>query len=126
MGFVCGVERVCEGEPGAECFVVGRLDAYIMGFECCGTSKERDVRKVRALGEFVKRQPKISRARSYFSGMSYCGKKGRLRLCIKRSLIRAQRQVSDDRQRDCYSKVVLTVLAQRALLRAVLRACKYN
>jgi hypothetical protein len=39
---VRSVERVCEGEPGAECFVVGRLDAYIMGFKRCGTSKEKD------------------------------------------------------------------------------------
>ena len=40
-----GVERVCKGEPGTECFVVRRLDAYIMGFECCGTSKERNTKK---------------------------------------------------------------------------------
>lgn len=45
MGFVRGIERVCKGEPGTECFVVRRLDAYIVGFECCGTSEERNTMK---------------------------------------------------------------------------------
>ena len=48
-----GVERVCKGEPGTECFVVRRLDVYIVGFECCGTSEERNTMEVRALIEFV-------------------------------------------------------------------------
>lgn len=39
---MCDVERVRENEPGAECFVVRRLDAYILGFEGCGTSNENN------------------------------------------------------------------------------------
>lgn len=34
-----GVEWVREREPRAECFIVSRLDAYIMGFERYGMSK---------------------------------------------------------------------------------------
>ena len=36
VGFVRGIERIREGEPGAERLVVGRFDAYVVGFECCG------------------------------------------------------------------------------------------
>ena len=31
---VRGVERIGEGEPGTERFVVGRVDAYVVCFEC--------------------------------------------------------------------------------------------
>jgi hypothetical protein len=44
---VGGVERVCKGEPGTECFVIRRLDAYIMSFECCRSSKEKEYKEVR-------------------------------------------------------------------------------
>ena len=36
VGLVRGVERVREGEPGTERLVVGRLQADVVGFECCG------------------------------------------------------------------------------------------
>ena len=32
--FVRGVERVRKDEPGTERFVISRLNAYIVGFEC--------------------------------------------------------------------------------------------
>lgn len=32
---VGSVERVRKGEPGTECLVIGRVKAYIVGFECC-------------------------------------------------------------------------------------------
>ena len=43
MGFVRGIERIREGEPGAEGLVIGRFDAYVVGFECCEYEKLRSV-----------------------------------------------------------------------------------
>ena len=41
VSFVCGVKRICEGEPGAERLVIGRFDAYVVGFKCCGYEKKK-------------------------------------------------------------------------------------
>ena len=43
MGFVRGIERIREGEPGAEGLVIGRFDAYVVGFECYEYEKLRSV-----------------------------------------------------------------------------------
>jgi len=48
--------------------------------------KVKKKENVRGKFDFHKGRQKSLRARSYFSGMSYWGKKGRLKLCIKRSL----------------------------------------
>lgn len=32
---VRGVERIREGKPGTERLVIGRVNAYVAGFECC-------------------------------------------------------------------------------------------
>ena len=45
VGFVRGIERIREGEPGAERLVIRRFDAYIVGFKCCGFEKLRFVKK---------------------------------------------------------------------------------
>ncbi len=41
VGFVRGIERIREGESGAELLVFGRFDAYVVGFECCGYEKKK-------------------------------------------------------------------------------------
>jgi hypothetical protein len=37
---VCGVERVCKGEPGTESFVISRLDVYVVSFESWGRCRK--------------------------------------------------------------------------------------
>ena len=36
VGLVGCVERIREGEPGTEGLVIGRVEVYVVGFECCG------------------------------------------------------------------------------------------
>jgi hypothetical protein len=92
---VCGVERVRKSEPSTERFVIGRFDVYVVSFE---RYKSPKINKKSEHSTYTERRRKILRARSYISGMSYCGKKGRLRLCIKRSLRQRQRRASHDQE----------------------------
>lgn len=41
-----GIERIREGEPSTERLVIGRFDAYVVGFECCGYEKMRIEKKL--------------------------------------------------------------------------------
>jgi len=36
---VGGVEEIREGEPGTERLVIGRMKAYVPGFECCDSGE---------------------------------------------------------------------------------------
>jgi hypothetical protein len=87
VGLVGSVERIGEDEPGTEGLVVGRLKTYVAGFECCGRNSENR-RKVMSWSGSLSRimGSGDSRARSYFSGVSYRMKRDALMLCMYMSL----------------------------------------
>lgn len=103
MGFVGGVERVCKGEPGTECFVVRRLEAYIMGFECCGTSKERNTRKSGRWANLLKAAKDLTCKIIFLWHVILCEERA-FEVVHKEESRDGNGQVSDDRRRHCQSK----------------------